>query len=495
MAVMVEVGSARAAGATPLATGGAAGVAVGLAAGVAADLTADLTADVARWCAATEALLAHDAITLEAPEAARLHRRLRSGCDRVLALASRLLTKVEEDGRWTATGARTFPEWVAGQSGASVRTARRETSLGRALEGDLPATRRAVTAGQITLEHALVMSRFAPTSDTRREALASPLPDRNEASLVAKARRMGADEFGREVRRWAMAVDHATAEREHQGLCAQERFNLIRRDGGVSVDGFLTVEHGDVVATALRAVIGVPAQDDKRTPDQRRAAALTDLARLVLDKGLSGGGTTVRPHISVHVSWDAYCRLARESAEDCGAAGTGAGGVGGGSGSGAAFGFLPPAELDDGEPIPSSVLARIACDSAITRVVFGPRGEPLDVGRTQRTFTGAQRRAVIARDRTCCYPGCSAQPVLGEVHHVAWWARDRGATSVENGILLCWHHHDLVHQRDLAIHRTQEARWEFRRRDGTTIRAPGAPPGSGRRSGAPPGEGWPADPR
>lgn len=418
--------------------------------------------DVARFRSAAATLSARDIAHLDAAGAAAAHRELRTACDLVLAFAARLLSKVEEDGRWASSGARTFPEWVARQRGGSVGMARAEATLGKALTDDLPDARRAVSEGGITLEHVEVLARFGPTSDARRAALRSDLPDRNEAALVAKAAGMGVDDFRRELKRWAMRVDEASAEREHSAAQAKEYLSLARRPDGVSIQGFLTVEHGDVLATALRAVIGVPAQDDARTPEQRRAAALTDVSRLVLDKGLAGGGGQVRPHISVHVSWDAFARLAEQSAarqepENAGRRAP-----------------VAPAELDDGEPIPASVLARIACDSEVTRIVFGPTGLPLDVGRAQRTFTGAQRRAVIARDRTCCYPGCRQPPAVGEVHHVAWWARDGGPTAVSNGVLLCWYHHDLVHARNLGIMHLGDGEWEFRRADESLVPAPGS---------------------
>jgi hypothetical protein len=422
-------------------------------------VTTGLTADVVRLREAAAALTVRDLAAVEAGEAAEVHRQLRATCDQVLAFAARLLARVEDDGRWTSSGARTFAEWAAGHSRSSVGAARREAALGQALDSTLPTTSRAVGAGEITLEHAQVLARRGPTTDARKAALASDLADRNEASLVAKAKRLGVDEFDRECRRWAARVDAEAHEREYRDAATRERLAFVRRDHGVAFDGFLTSEHADVLVTALTGIVGVPSADDARTPDQRRAGALTDLARLALDKGWIGGGAQVRPHISVHVPWETFCRLASSS-------GAGADGAGLGR-------LVEPAELDNGEPLPPSVLARIACDSSITRIVFGPSGEPLDVGRAQRTFTGAQRRGVIARDRFCRYPGCHRPPAFGEVHHVSWWVRDHGPTAVWNGILLCWHHHDLVHQRDLTVRRTPDDGWEFRWPDGTLVR--GAP--------------------
>ena len=415
--------------------------------------------DLARLQAAVASLTARAVGELDGPEAAEVHSRLRSASDQALAVAARLLARVEEDGRWAVGGARTFPEWAAQRTRSSVGAARREATLGKALGTDLPATAKAVASGEITLEHAHVLARLAPTSEARRAALASDSPDLNESALVAKARQLRADTLDREVRRWAARVDAAAHEREYQDAIHRERLVLHARDNGVAVEGFLTAEHGEVLATALRAIIGVPGADDRRTADQRRAHALTELARLVLDRGLAGGGAQVRPHISVHVRWETFETLKLRHADHGGAFGDKVG--------------LSPAELDNGQPIPQSVLARIACDSEVTRIVFGPDSQPLDVGRTQRTYTRSQRRAVIARDRFCQYPGCDRPPVLGEVHHVRWWVRDQGPTSVPEGVLLCWYHHDLVHRRNVAITWVLGGRWEFRRGDGTRIRPPG----------------------
>ena len=128
-----------------------------------------------------------------------------------------------------------------------------------------------------------------------------------------------------------------------------------------------------------------------------------------------------------------------------------------GTSSQAAHGFthtaVPPATLDDGTPLAMSQLARMLCDSEIGRVVMSAEGLPLDLGRAQRLYSGAQRRAVIVRDRQCAWNGCDVPAAYCEVHHIRWWDRDRGPTSVENGLLVCSHHHHVIHELGLAVRR------------------------------------------
>ncbi len=84
-------------------------------------------------------------------------------------------------------------------------------------------------------------------------------------------------------------------------------------------------------------------------------------------------------------------------------------------------------------------------------MIFGPRSELLDVGRAERTFTGPRRKALIARDKHCRFPGCTAPPVLCDGHHIDEWVRDHGNTDVARGCLLCTFHHQFVHRNDVVI--------------------------------------------
>ena len=71
---------------------------------------------------------------------------------------------------------------------------------------------------------------------------------------------------------------------------------------------------------------------------------------------------------------------------------------------------------------------------------------PLDVGRATKTIPDHLRRAVIARDRCCRFPGCRQRPAACQAHHVKPRSQG-GATSLNNLILLCaFHHLTAIHR-------------------------------------------------
>ena len=110
----------------------------------------------------------------------------------------------------------------------------------------------------------------------------------------------------------------------------------------------------------------------------------------------------------------------------------------------------------------------LACDGGITRVVIGPEGQPLDLGRTHRVFPWHIRRALEARDEGCVFAGCSAPTHWCDAHHLLEWVLDEGPTSVDNGALLCERHHTKVHH-GFRIERDPRGRWRTYRPDGTEI--------------------------
>lgn len=94
------------------------------------------------------------------------------------------------------------------------------------------------------------------------------------------------------------------------------------------------------------------------------------------------------------------------------------------------------------------VLRRLACEAGLV-LIATRNGSPMDVGRRQRRLTVALRRAVLARDRGCRFPGCGATRHL-HVHHVWHWA-DGGPTDLANLVTLCGAHHRFVHERAWTV--------------------------------------------
>jgi hypothetical protein len=198
--------------------------------------------------------------------------------------------------------------------------------------------------------------------------------------------------------------------------------------------------------------------------------------------GGSVSGTVSRPHVSLIVPAETMAELiAHQRALDAlSSLGGGPDGIDPGTRAPAVAALIDlpwapvvPAMLEDGTPVAMSELARVLCDCEMTRIVMSAEGLPLDVGRTKRLVTAAQRRAVIARDGQCVWNGCEQHASRCEVHHIRWWDRDHGATSVTNATLLCKHHHSETHRLDLTIQRLEKPPGWVRRQGNRTFADPG----------------------
>ena len=94
--------------------------------------------------------------------------------------------------------------------------------------------------------------------------------------------------------------------------------------------------------------------------------------------------------------------------------------------------------------IDCETLRRIACDATIVVAVDDDVGHTMYEGRARRFPSAAQRREVMRRDRHCRFPGCT-NVTFANVHHIVPW-KPEGTTDLPNLVLLCKHHHGLVHR-------------------------------------------------
>ncbi|TVP47023.1 MAG: HNH endonuclease [Gemmatimonadales bacterium] len=86
---------------------------------------------------------------------------------------------------------------------------------------------------------------------------------------------------------------------------------------------------------------------------------------------------------------------------------------------------------------------RLCCDATVVPLFLDAEERVADAGHARRVVSPALRRALEARDRGCRFPGCGLR--YTEAHHVRHWA-DGGETSLENCVLICLHHHRLLHE-------------------------------------------------
>jgi hypothetical protein len=292
----------------------------------------------------------------DAPSVARLveaHARVRRVTGRLDGVRFTVLPRIEAEGSWRSGGmARTFTSWLRVREGVSAATAGKDMTMARRLATALPATRDRLVAGDLGADHARVMTEVAPTSQTRQDALGwlidtrtgeTTTPERfvqsvrvdfpdpvddpdgtrtrelvtqvlegavadgvlvtGESLVLREAGVLNADQFRVVARRFASVTDPDTDDVEDDKAAAGEFLDLSKTFGGYHVAGFLTDEHGLLVSAAVSAVLGAPAAQDARTPGQRRAQGLADVARIVLDTNQASPGAAIAPHLNVTVSW------------------------------------------------------------------------------------------------------------------------------------------------------------------------------------------------
>jgi len=106
-----------------------------------------------------------------------------------------------------------------------------------------------------------------------------------------------------------------------------------------------------------------------------------------------------------------------------------------------------PGEIIGFGPIPAELARRLAAGSDMwRRLVTDPvTGHLLDFGTRKYEPSAALREYIIARDRTCQFPGCARASYLCDLDHVTPFTGtdEGGATSADNLLALCRRHHRL----------------------------------------------------
>ncbi|WP_347754307.1 DUF222 domain-containing protein [Agrococcus sp. ProA11] len=287
----------------------------------------------------------------------------------------------------------------------------------RANPGDLEAADRALTAS------ALGARGSHPADDGVIEQPMTPL-------LLAKL-----------ARRWRNGLDPDGVEPRYEEQLLRRSFTYGTRADGMLAGRFaLPPDQGAVLVAAMdpftspRKPVFLTDEEreqaelviDDRTRPQKMADALIAMMSTAVEQSDAPRVGGEAPTVVLHLSEATY-RAALD-------------GEPGGSAT----------DERTGEPVPVEIAMAMMCDAHIQAVVTGADGLPLYLGRTQRLFSRAQRRALAARDKGCRAPGCSAPISWCEAHHITFWSLG-GLTDIDNGIMLCIHHHHEVHRGRLQV--------------------------------------------
>ena len=352
----------------------------------------------------------------------------------------------------------------------ATATAPDRSICGAPLPPRYPALAGALTAGEIGIDAAVLVARELDSVFTRIDAPKLHCAEELMVNLAAgfdwdrshSLPPVSVDFVTPEIRMLTAAIDPDGVRPQEERAIRGRAFRIGSQDhdGLFPISGRLQPEIGVLLLGMIEATRRSPrfidhdpagmdsgsvddlaATTDSRTPDQRRhdaLAAIITAANATKDSPtLDGQPVTV---------------LITTRADDLTADGHPGDPIGTMSGSTV--------------PISRGQLDKFIDAGGYRIVTTHPNGSIASVSSVQRCFTPAQRMAIAARDgNRCATPGCTNSPFALQAHHVIP-DRDGGPTNTNNGILLCWWHHNLV----------DTGPWHYRMVNGLPeVRGPGIP--------------------
>jgi hypothetical protein len=328
-------------------------------------------------------------------------------------------------------------EWLNMKCGIAPGTAREKMRVANALF-DLEATSEAFQKGELSYSKARALTRVA-TPHNEQKLLDHAIP----------STALQVENHCRELRNVQREVSTVDANRLHR-----QRYlsRSLHGDGSMTISVELPKESGDLVMKALELALreleqagdefegdrdssaGVNedsnAKGYEKSSDSlpaKQADALVRMARGYLAGGKDKSSSTADHYqVMVHVDEEVLRNAPGESSKS---------------------------------DLPSETIRRLCCDSGLVVVTKDKKGNPLNVSRKHRVVQPPLKRALLARDKCCRFPGCTHEKWL-DAHHVEHWA-DGGETTLENTILLCSSHHRLLHEGGFRIRKDPGGEWQF----------------------------------
>jgi hypothetical protein len=370
-----------------------------------------------------------------------LEREITDLCAQINAAGYRLLqliAELDDEAPWGAWGLSSCAHWLNWRCGIGLNAAREKVRAAHALR-QLPRTSACFATGELSFSKVRAITRIANLE--------------NEQELLDLSRHATAAQVEKLVRAYRRAGRLQAREQARAQHASRELHYYHDEDGCLVIRARLPAEEGAIVLQALNTAMDAQHEEHKASESedvtavtfatenrfaQRRVDALVTMAETTLRHGPEPRSSAERYQVVVQVSAETLC------ADETGRC-----------------------ELENGPRLALDTVRRIACDATLLRITEDKAGNPLDIGRKTRAVPPALRRALKTRDGGCRFPGCNHHRFV-DAHHIKHWA-DGGDTAIGNLVLLCRHHHRLVHEGGFGVERTTGGRIRFSRPDGRFI--------------------------
>jgi hypothetical protein len=320
-----------------------------------------------------------------------------------------IISELERDGLWGATGARSITSLVAWKTGITPNNAETVVAVARRAE-DFPLCVEGLREGRLSLDQVgVIAGGAADGSDAHYAelaAVATVAQLRTAVKLEPKPEPETTPEAEPEPKRSFRKEVHADS--------TTYRITLPR-DEAATVDAAMQSHHDALIAQWKRD--HEDAESEQTPPFPNTVDAFMGLVEAGWDADVAA-----RPH-GQHTTVVVHVDLDRD-------------------------GEKPVAALHLGPVLTAAERRYLTCD-ATCEVWFERHGQPIGAGRSARTVNRRLRRALEHRDRCCAVPGCGATRGL-HAHHIVHW-EDGGPTELWNLVLLCAFHHRLHHKGGITI--------------------------------------------
>jgi hypothetical protein len=311
----------------------------------------------------------------------------------------------------------------------SAGTAQMRIDVARTLVNHLPQTCSALATGEISPAHATVIAK--ETASAIRDGLSEFAIFSIEERAISHAEFHTPSQVAQKVRTAIAKFAPEAFEEVVERARDSRRVNCYNDiDGMSTVVAILPAEDAQTVMKAIEAFIirsdrtdsqGSHSNGDRinlkdsRSADMKRADALTAIAGFALASKSEDVALHRRP-ITINVTIDLPTLLGLSE---------------------------NPGQLAGYGAIPASVARALASDGKWRRFITDPQtGVLLDYGRQMYEPPQGLIDFLIARDRTCRFPGCRRSAALSDLDHAQSW-EDGGTTSLDNLGALCRRHHQL----------------------------------------------------